>query len=519
MATDVTARPVSAPTATPTRQARGPVLLMALVGGLVGAAGIAVAHRALIDDAYITLAYARQLAEHLHWGLIPTEESNAATSPLNVALLAAATRLVALVTGEIRPVVGLGVLTVVLSALLTGWAASLSRRLGASAGWALVVLAVVLANPFVNSSLGMEVLLTATLLVGLTRAAVHGRVAGFGVLAGLLVLTRVDLGVIVAVVFLLSPQVRRWGAVAVAAVVALPWFVFSWWHFGSAIPDSFVIKTLQGSFGEATFANGLWEQWAPQSSFAVWLAVAPALLGVLLVLGMLVAGACRRLPRERWPLVGLGLGGVAYFAAYSALGVPPYQWYYVPSTVSLGVAGVLALAAPTARWRPAGARPAPITRLIPALLTVAMVALGVSVLPGSWVDWERPTFFGNWALPQQYVAIGADVGRIVGDATVEAPPEIGTLAYACECSMVDEFSDRGRTLELVQARIDEAGTVGQALLLANFTRLDRDQAPRPAEYRLVYSYDAAPPGVPSWPVSSPATGDAVLYLEPLPTAR
>src|SRR2546428_1186367 len=41
----------------------------------------------LIDDAYIALTYARNLAFHHHWGLIQHTISNTATSPLNVIVL------------------------------------------------------------------------------------------------------------------------------------------------------------------------------------------------------------------------------------------------------------------------------------------------------------------------------------------------------------------------------------------------------------------------------------------------
>ncbi len=487
----------------------------AVFGALVGAALMAVAHRALIDDTYITLSYVRNMVTDFHWGLIPTEESNAATSPLNVLLLSAATWLVSLLTGDVRPVLGLSVLTVVLTALLTGWAAATAQRLGRSGAWSLAVLAVVLANPFVNSSLGLEVVLESALLVGLLGAAVSGRRVSFGVLAGLLVLTRLDLAVIVAVVFLLSPSVRRplWRAPLIAAVVAGPWFVFSWFHFGSAIPDTFVIKTLQKSFGEATFANGLWEWWGPRGWLPLWIALVPAAVGLLTLLALLVAGARRRLRPEQWPIAGLALGGVAYFGAYSALGVPPYQWYYVPTTVSLGVAGVLGIALLTGPV--AGRRR--ITALAgPVVVTVALVVAYAVALPGPSLVWDRATYFGNWAMPQQALEIGAEVGDLVGDDTVLAPPEIGTLAYACGCSIVDPFSDRGRSLELVEERIDEAGPLGRRLLEWNFSRLDRDQQPRPAQYELVYSYDPPPPGLPSWPVSSPATGNATYYLQPLP---
>ena len=64
----------------------------------------------------------------------------------------------------------------------------------------------------------------------------------------------------------------------------------------------------------------------------------------------------------------------------------------------------------------------------------------------------------------------------VGDATVKAPPEIGTVAYACDCSVVDVFSDPGRTLPLIEKRIREAGPVMRVLLEANFSRLDRTQS-------------------------------------------
>ena len=108
-----------------------PPVWWAVPGALVGAVVIYVAHRGLIDDAYITLSYARNVAAHLHWGLIPTEESNTATSPLNVILLAVATW-IAGVTGELRPVLGLGILTVALSAAMAVWAAQIARRIDVS---------------------------------------------------------------------------------------------------------------------------------------------------------------------------------------------------------------------------------------------------------------------------------------------------------------------------------------------------------------------------------------------------
>jgi hypothetical protein len=488
---------------------RGRDLWWAVPGALVGAVMFYVAHRGLVDDAYITLSYARNVAEHLHWGMIPAEESNTATSPLNVVLLAVATWITA-VTGEMRPVLGLGILIVVLSAAMAVWAAQIARRINVSGAWSLAVLAVVFANPFVNSALGLEVVPIAAFLTGLTAQAVRGRRFAFGILAGLVVLTRPDLGIIVALVYLATPALRHrfWVAPLKGLAVALPWWTFSWYRFGSAIPSTLVIKTLQKSFGEATFGNGLWKMWQSGMTLPLSLAVIPAAVGLLTVIGLLVAGALRRLPADCWPLVGLGIGGLADYGAYCALGVPPYHWYYVSSTVALGVTGVFGLALALRRWR--------VVRLGAPVVVAAAVAVGAVVsFAGLGMPWKHPVIFGNWALPEEYMAIGKEVGELVGDATVKAPPEIGTVAYSCDCNVVDVFSDPGITLPSIEKRIREAGPVMKFLLDFNFTHLDRTQQPRPPEYRLVWTREGAPPDLPAWHTESPWTAAATMYLEPV----
>jgi hypothetical protein len=501
------------PDATPVRPRRADVV-WAVPGAVTGGFAMWAVHRGLIDDAYITLGYVREMATHLHWGLIGTETSNTATSPLNILLLTASTWLVSLVTGDIRPVVGLGLLTVVLSALLAYWSAQVARRIGGSPAWSLAVLAVVFANPFVNSAIGLEVLPIAALLTGLLATAVRGGRVGFGLLGGLLALVRLDLVVIVAVVYLLTPAMRRrpWVAPAVALVPTLPWYAFSWWFLGSAIPTSFVIKTLQKSFGDQTFANGLWTLWWTRGALPLLLAVVPAAIGLVAALVLVGLGVSRRLPAHLWPLAGLGLGGVAYFATYSVLQVPPYQWYYVPTTTALGISGVLGLALLGSRTP---ARRPPARAVVPLVVTGLLVVLAGVSLDGRSLPWRYPVYFGSWAVPEDYRAVGAAVGERIGDDTVLAPPEIGTLAYACDCSMVDAFADPGRALPLIEKRIDEAGPVGRFLLELNFARLDRDVERRPVQWRLVWTQRPLPQGVLSWPTDSPATGPAHLYLEPV----
>ena len=66
-----------------------------------------------------------------------------------------------------------------------------------------------------------------------------------------------------------------------AAVVGLPWYVFSWFYFGSAIPDTLVIKQSQG-WGD--FVRGLWDRYHrlyPEATLAVVIVAALGLLALL----------------------------------------------------------------------------------------------------------------------------------------------------------------------------------------------------------------------------------------------
>ncbi|MDP9369623.1 MAG: hypothetical protein M3Q03_15330, partial [Chloroflexota bacterium] len=103
---------------------------------------------ALIDDTYITLSYARNLATHLHWGLILSEPANAATSPLNVLLLGGATALLRL-TGGTYPVWALGVVFVGSAVTLAWWWSRVAATLRLPLPVPVLGVTLVLLNPFV----------------------------------------------------------------------------------------------------------------------------------------------------------------------------------------------------------------------------------------------------------------------------------------------------------------------------------------------------------------------------------
>jgi hypothetical protein len=153
---------------------------------------------------------------------------------------------------------------------------------------------------------------------------------------------------------------------------------------------------------------------------------------------------------------------------------------------------------------------------VPALAIglAGLVAVGnaaVNVTHG--VPWRSPVITTNWATASDYARVADALGERAGSATVAGPGEIGTLAYHCECAIVDEFSDRGVFIWRVNRRIGGAGPVVRLLLDLNFVWLDRNQQPRPTDYRLLYT-PGAREGRDVWQVSSSWRGVGHFALVP-----
>lgn len=487
----------------------------------LGSAAVALAAFLLVkdsltDDAYITLAYAKNLAVHGEWALVPGMPSNSATSPLNVLLLGALTAATRLFGTGPHPVIALGVLSVGAAAVL-GWGwVRLAAALRFSTAVAFLGAVLVLVNPFVLSAIGLEVLLIPTLLVLLTVFATEERPLLYGAVSGLALLTRPDLIVFVVVIALSTPAIRRGllRSALVAIAVAAPWYLFSWFAFGSALPDTLVIKQAQADlFGRWSFFSGPAMYYLSRSA-VVLLSFGPALVGVLAWFALVAVRFSARW--ERFPpvgaLAGLGAGGIAHYVAYSLLDVGPYHWYYVTPITSLGMFAVAALGLWLARSRE---REVLLSRgPLTALGAVALLLLGaVAVDVKQGVPWRSPVIFGNWASAQDYARVGRELKERVGAATVRSPGEIGTLAYYCECSIVDPFSDRGYVTDMVRERIDEAGPVTSALLRLNYLWFDYSREPRPLDYRLLYERGPGS-GPNTWQVYSAARGVGHFTLVP-----
>ena len=473
----------------------------------------------LTDDAYITLAYAKNLALHLHWGLIPQEVSNSATSPLNVFLLgavSAATR----IGGGVHPILALGIVSVGLAMVLARAWTRVARTLRLPFAAPALGVSLILLNPFLLSAVGLEVVLIPAVLMALLAMALEERPTAFGVVAGLALLTRLDLVVFVLLLTLATGAIRRrWPRALVSAlIVAGPWFAFSWVALGSAVPDTLVIKMSQGGlFGVWTYVTGP-VMYAIGQPLEVVLAFASAVAGLFALAGWLVLRASARLvPTEGLPSLGpvaaVGAGGVAYYLTYSVLSLGPYHWYYVPPAIALSIF----LAAAVGRWlilarHSSWLRP---TAPMLGLGLTGLLALGnLGVDLGQGLPWDSPVIFGNWASARDYTRVGEALHRRIGSATVASPGEIGTLAYACDCAILDQFSDRGALVQVVNQHIANGGAPARLLLKVNYAWLDRSQRPRPLDYRLLYE-----PGPGSgrdiWQVWSAARGVGHFRLVPV----
>lgn len=468
---------------------------LAAVVGLVSALVFVVIQPHLIDDTYITLSYAKNLALHGHWGLITDGTSNTATSPLNVFALAAIT----LVLRD--AVAAAGVLFVVCQVLLVLALRRIGDQQGLPSWFAPVTVALLMLNPLLISSVGLEVALGATALAWLMVVATERRPLAVGAVTGLIALIRLDLLVLAAVVLLVRrlPFSGAWRSAAAFAGVALPWFLFSWLALGSAVPDTLVIKTLQRSWGEWSFTNGakLYWQHYPLATALSFLPLILAALAAAVWLVRYLRGSERA--RRLLPFAALAVGGALHYLTYVWLDVPPYHWYYGPSIVAATVFAVAAGAHLRAR---AG---------LAAGLTLATVSALAYAAPGLPRDYSPIT--SNHATSERYRDIGRDVARIAQGRTVHSAGEIGALAYSCECSIVDLFSDRGAVAPAIEESERRSGPVGDALTEANFQFFDRSL--RPAEPELVLEVTQGRPpatALASWTIHSPWSGTQQLYL-------
>jgi hypothetical protein len=465
----------------PQRQQLRRVGVCAMVGAVGGAAVFLGAHRALIDDSYITLDYARTLAQHGQWALEPGHQANTATSPLNVLLLAALIG----ITGS--PVVSVGILLIITLAATGATLSVICVRLGRSPWLAAMAVCLLVVNPLLISTIGLETYLGIALIAAVGAAVLARRPLAVGAVCGLLVLTRADLAAFalaaLIVVVARSPagtRLKHFAQVTgIAGVVALPWFAASWWWLGSAIPDTLLFKVSETWEGNS-FAVGLW-YYELGYPVAVALSVLPAAVGLISLAAWSAAGVRRRGGTAGVLVAVWGLGAILHTTVYLLLQPPPYHWYYGPAIGAFTMIGVLTM----------GELPPRLQWTASAVGTLMIAATVVFLATRPWVVMPVSS---NWASAAEYAALAA---RVPSGTTVETFGEVGTVAYFCDCTVVDRLSDRAQVADLLRTKRAEAGPVVRTLLDWNYHRF-RTGPPIHAMYRFAFAEDPTGISVTSW---------------------
>ena len=233
--------------------------------------------------------------------------------------------------------------------------------------------------------------------------------------------------------YLLTPALRRrfWVAPPTALAVALPWWVFSWYHFGSAIPTSSGDQDAAEVVRRRDLRQRLVEDVACGHDAAA--VPRPRARGGRAAHRSVPVGARRARPAARRALAA---GGAGARRARGLRGVLPARGSAVPLVLRV-------VDGRPRRDRRVRDRRSSCDRSSPATVAGTSPARGPGRSPrrspsapscpsaASVVPWTHPVIFGNWALPEQYMAVGA-AGRRAWSATPrsKSPPEIGTAAYA-----------------------------------------------------------------------------------------
>jgi hypothetical protein len=400
------------------------------VGSAVGLAAVVAAYgwvqrNYLVDDAFIFVRYARNIASGGGWAFNRGEPVQAVTSVLWQLVLTAAELVVGLGPGL---VVGMYVVFVLALALAV-------MRLVVPHGRVVAVAAAFLTAvcPILWESAGLETALAAGLVVAAALAHREDRRALEGLAIGLAILARPDALLLAAVLgghHLWRERRLPLRSIAVAVLVVGPWLVFSWLKFGVLIPTSATVKVAQSSIG--------W--WAKLPPFAIAAATYSSMWPLALPLCLVSLLPERVLPRSPGFAVQAVIAyGLLHAAAYTAMHVAAgYVWYYAPINLAyaLGVpVGASRAATALAGWvqRRRGSPEA--LRSLPQVAVVGLAAIfGTGALT---VALLLPR---QYRLSREYQVATSWIQSQSTASDVVATAEIGYVGYWLDRSLLDPYA-------------------------------------------------------------------------------
>jgi len=429
--------------------------------------------QALIDDAFITFQYARNLRDHKTWGFFPGYTTNTATSPLNVMLTAFAGLFVPdLIEAAIW-------LAVVEALAMFGLLMLISRKVFDGYYFGGISFIAVMANPLLMSTLGLETLLYIVFILAGIYFFLAQRWYILAVVLALLTLTRPD-GILLFVLMLWfvgdegeSSIKFKIKFLALYVICLLPWYLFSWIHLGSFLPDTFFLKFNQNWNG-IDYLKGIF-LYIYKFPFFMLISFILAPLGFLYIL---------REKRNSHRLAGVvWMFGILYFIGYAILRVPPYHWYYVPVAISFNLVGVFAIAKSLQTDMKRNQK----IGLFSGIVFVVCFGILVYFLQSGF-SLEEPPVHTNWATQTQYKEIGLWLREnIEPSERIELRGEVGTLTYYSQRRLMDMFSCRYELLSRID-RFEQGGVIAKLFAKINFYWYDPGEPCQPTDYILGFDY-------------------------------
>jgi arabinofuranosyltransferase len=382
---------------------------------IAGAAGFP------LDDSWIHLHFARNIAEGAGFVYNPGVRVAGSTAPAWTLLLAGAS---ALIGPSVWAAKGLGVVATIAAAVLTrraavAWGAPPVSALGAA-------VALAWSGPVAWGALsGMEVSLAATFVAAALLAHAFDRTASTALCAALAVLARPESLLLVPFLLIARPvDTRRFAAFAVVTTIVLaPAVWFSVATVGSPVPAAAAAKVEGGVLG---WLSGVREPWSQLLIQRPWQFV-QAWLSWLAMVNWLLPFALGPAIWYAWRTQGRSLGAVALALAAHPLGMAWLAPYRDPafqegrySTQLLPLAFLLlAVALGALPWRR-------VTAL--ALLVLALVPLGRAADRYAW---------GVQNINAMQVHLGQWVQSHVPPTSRLALNDIGAIAYFSRRPVID----------------------------------------------------------------------------------
>jgi hypothetical protein len=303
-----------------------------LIAGLVIVALVArlMPGERMVDDAYITFRYARNIVEGVGFVYNPDEHVLGTTTPLYTLLMAG----LALATGSCQfPVLAL-ITNALAGAISVGTLYALGKRFADHPFPAAAVALLWALAPFSVSFAigGLETDLTIGLLIATAYAHLTERLRAMAVLSALALLARPDTAIFLGPLWLSLILTQRhipWREGLIALTVLAPWLIFGMLYFGSPLTNSVAAKSVAYRLPPTAGAVRLLQHYATPFSEDKVLSPYGVLAVFALYCGLCTLGAIHAFRRERktWPLI---VYPFAYFAVFALANPLIFRWYLSP---------------------------------------------------------------------------------------------------------------------------------------------------------------------------------------------